>query len=103
MDTIPEQADIAAGLKRIRGRHRLLGAIFAVYIPAMVLLYLMGLPQSLILGAAVVLVGLGIVLAFAIGLTSCPSCGKPFHVRGMGGSIFTGSCMHCGIRVKGER
>ena len=100
MDIIPEKAGIEAGLKRIRGRHRLLGAIFAVYIPAMVLLYLMKLPQSFVLGAAVVLIGLGITLAFAIGLTPCPSCGKAFHVRGMGGSIFTGACVHCGIPSK---
>jgi hypothetical protein len=102
MDTIPEQAVIEAGLKKIRARHRLLGAIFAVYIPAMILLYLFELPQPVILGAAVVLICLGIGIAFAIGLTPCPSCGKPYHVRGMGGSIFTGSCVHCGIRLMGE-
>jgi hypothetical protein len=100
MESIPEEAVIKAGLKKIRGRHRLLGVIFAIYVPAMVLLYLLHLPQTLILGAAVVLIVLGIGIAFAIGLTPCPSCGNPFHVRGMGGSIFAGSCVHCGIRLK---
>jgi hypothetical protein len=102
METIPEQADVTAGLKKIRARHRLLGAIIAIYIPAMVLLYLLHLPQTAILGTAVVLICLGIGLAFAIGLTPCPACGKPYHVRGMGGSIFTGTCMHCGISLKTE-
>ena len=100
MDTIPEHAVIEAGLKKIRNRRKLLGAIIAVYIPAMVLLYMMHLPHPVILGTAVVLICLGIGMAFAIGLTPCPSCGKPYHVRGMGGSIFTGTCMHCGIRLK---
>jgi hypothetical protein len=100
MDIIPERAVIEAGLKKIRGRHRLLGAIFAVYIPAMILLYMLHLPNPAILGAAIILICLGTVLAFAIGLTPCPSCGKSFHVRGMGGSIFTGTCMHCGISLK---
>ena len=100
MDSTPDQAVIEAGLKKIRGRHRLLGAIFAIYIPAMVLLYLLQLPNPLILGTAIILICLGIGVAFAIGLIPCPSCGKPFHVRGMGGSIFTGTCMHCGIALK---
>ena len=98
-DTVDHE-QIVAGLRKIRNRHKVLGGIFIIYIPAVSLLYFLQLPNWLIIGSAIFLICLGIVIAFIIGLAPCPSCGKPFHVRGMGGSIFTGACMHCGIRLK---
>lgn len=92
--------DPTAGLSRIRRRHNVLIGIFIIYIPAVSLLYFMQLPQPLILGSAIFLIILGIVVAFVIGLTSCPACGQLFHVRAMGGSIFTVTCVHCGITLK---
>jgi hypothetical protein len=92
--------DPGPGLAKIRLRHNLLIGIFVIYIPAVSLLYFLQLPQMLILGSAVALIFLGSVVAFVIGLTSCPACGQLFHVRGMGGSIFTGACVHCGIALK---
>ncbi len=100
MTTPSDHPDPTAALAKIRFKHRLLGAIFIAYIPAVSLLYFLQLPQWLILGTAIALVCLGIVIAFIIGLAPCPACGKQFHVRGMGGSIFTGTCMHCGISLK---
>ena len=100
MEAHPDRTVIAGNLRKMRGRRRLLGSIIAAYIPGVVTLYLLQLPNPIILGTAIVLVCFGIGLAFAIGLTSCPACGKPFHVRGMGGSIFTPNCMHCGIALK---
>lgn len=102
MNNSAGRAQIATGLSNIRRKHQWLGGIFIVYIPAVTLLYLVRLPQWLILGTAILLVLLGIVIAFIIGLAPCPACGKQFHVRGMGGSIFTGRCVHCGIRLKAE-
>jgi len=96
-DTVPHPGP---GLKSIRLKHKLLVGIFIVYIPLLSLFYFLQLPQWLVLGGAVFLLLLGIVVAFMIGLTRCPACGQLFHVRGMGGSIFTGTCMHCGISLK---
>jgi len=103
MTDTTDQELITAGLAGIRRKHRLLAAIFAIYIPAVALLYFLQLPNWLIMGTAIVLICLGIVIAFIIGLAPCPACGKLFHVRGMGGSIFTGTCMHCGITLKQAR
>ncbi len=100
MTTRSEHPDPTTALAKIRFKHRLLGGILIVYIPTVFLLYFLNLPQWLILGTAISLICLGIVVAFIIGLAPCPACGKPFHVRGMGGSIFTGTCMHCGISLK---
>ena len=100
MTTIEENEAIKAGLRKIRRKHRWLGWIIALYIPVVFLLYFLQFPQWLILGSAVFLICLGIVIAFIIGLAPCPDCGKPFHVQGMGGSIFTSSCLHCGISLK---
>ncbi len=100
MNAPSEQPDPTVGLAKIRLKHRMLGGIFAIYIPAVFLLYFLQLPNWLVMGAAIALICLGIVIAFIIGLAPCPACGKPFHVRGMGGSIFTGTCMHCGIPLK---
>lgn len=94
------QEEMKAGLAKIRRRHKRLAEIFVIYIPAVSLLYLLNAPNWLVMGSAIFMICLGIVIAFAIGLTPCPACGKPFHVRGMGGSIFTGTCMHCGISLK---
>lgn len=100
MTDATDQEQITSGLSRIRRKHRWLAGIFIIYIPAVCLLYFLQLPSGLVMGAAVFLICLGIVIAFIIGLASCPACGKQFHVRGMGGNIFTGTCMHCGISLK---
>jgi len=100
MTDTADQEQITAGLSSIRRKHKLLGGIFIIYIPAVFLLYFMQLPNWLVMGAAIFLICLGIVIAFIIGLAPCPACGKPYHVRGMGGSIFSGTCMHCGIPLK---
>ena len=92
----------AAGLTRIRRKHRYLGGILIAYIPVVTLLYILRLPEWLILGTAIALILLGVVIAVIIGLALCPVCGKQFHVRGMGGSIFTRACMHCGARLNAE-
>lgn len=100
MNDTESQEQVTAGLAKIRRKHRWLAGIFIIYIPAVFVLYFLHLPNWLILGSAIVIICLGIVIGFVIGLSSCPACGKPFHVRGMGGSIFTGTCMHCGIALK---
>ena len=100
MTDTEDQEKILSGLAKIRRRHTWLVGIFVIYIPAVSLLYLLHVPNWLVMGSAIFLICLGIVIAFAIGLTPCPACGKPFHVRGVGGSIFTGTCMHCGISLK---
>lgn len=100
MTDTEDQEKMKSGLAKIRRRHKWLGGIFVIYIPAVSLLYFLNVPSWLVMGSAIFLICLGIVIAFAIGLTPCPACGKPFHVRGMGGSIFTGTCMHCGISLK---
>jgi hypothetical protein len=102
MNDTADQEPIQSGLSRIRRKHRLLAGIFIIYIPTVCLLYFLQLPSWLVMGAAIFLICLGIVIAFIIGLAPCPACGKPYHVRGMGGSIFTGICMHCGIPLKQE-
>ena len=100
MTDTADQEKITSGLSSIRRKHKLLGGIFIIYIPAVCLLYFLQLPGWLVMGAAIFLICVGIVIAFIIGLAPCPACGKQFHVRGMGGSIFTGTCMHCGIPLK---
>jgi hypothetical protein len=100
MTDTPGQTEIHAGLSHIRRKHLVLAGIFIIYIPAVSLLYFLGLPHWLMMGVAIFLICLGIVIAFIIGLAPCPACGQPYHVRGMGGSIFTGTCMHCGIKLK---
>lgn len=100
MTDTPDQAEITAGLTRIRRKHQWLAGIFVIYIPAVSLLYFLQFPSWLVMGTAIFLICLGIVIAFIIGLAPCPACGQPYHVRGMGGSIFTGTCMHCGIKLK---
>jgi len=100
MTDTQDQAQIISGLSRIRRKHRFLTGIFIIYIPAVCALYFLKLPGWLVMGTAIFLICLGIVIAFIIGLAPCPACGKPYHVRGMGGSIFTGTCMHCGIALK---
>ena len=100
MTDTEDQEKIKSGLAKIRSKHKWLAGIFVIYIPAVALLYFLHVPNWLIMGSAIVMICLGIVIAFIIGLAPCPACGKPFHVRGMGGSIFTGTCMHCGISLK---
>ena len=100
MTDTADQEQIKTGLAGIRRKHRWLAGIFVIYIPAVALFYFLQLPNWLIMGSAILLICLGIVIAFIIGLATCPACGKQFHVRGMGGSIFTGTCMHCGISLK---
>ena len=100
MTDTTDQAQVTSGLSAIRRKHSILTGIFIIYIPAVCALYFLKLPSWLVMGTAVVLICLGIVIAFIIGLAPCPACGKPYHVRGMGGSIFTGTCMHCGIPLK---
>jgi hypothetical protein len=100
MTETADHAKITSGLSGIRRKHRCLGLIFIIYIPAVCLLYFLQLPGWLVMGAAVLLICLGVAIAFIIGLATCPACGKLFHVRGMGGSIFTGACMHCGISLR---
>jgi uncharacterized ion transporter superfamily protein YfcC len=100
MTDTADQEQITSGLSRIRHKHRWLGVIFILYIPLVCLLYFLKLPAWLVMSTAIFLICLGIVIAFIIGLAPCPACGKPFHVRGMGGSIFTGTCMHCGVALR---
>lgn len=84
-------------LHRISTLHRVMLGILIGYIPLVFLLYLAQLPEWLIIGAAVVLVCMGMVVAFAIGYSRCPACGQFFHVRGMSGNIFVRKCLHCGL------
>ena len=100
MNDTESRERVTVGLAKIRRKHRWLAGIFVIYIPAVSLLYLLHLPNWLIMGSAIFLICLGTVIAFVIGLAPCPACGRTFHVRGMGGSIFTGSCVHCGISLK---
>ena len=100
MTDTADQKQITAGLSKIRRKHMVLAGVMIIYIPAVCLLYFLQLPSWLVMGAAVFLICLGIVIAFIIGLAPCPACGQLFHVRGVGGSIFTGTCMHCGIPLK---
>ncbi len=90
---------IAVGLRGIRSLHRVLAGILLTYLPAVVLLYLMHLPEWLLITTAVVWVCAGIFVAFTIGFARCPACGNYFHVRGMGGNVFVRACVHCGIRL----
>lgn len=99
MTDAQEREQIDTGLRGIRSRHRLLAGILVTYLPVIVLLYLMRLPEWLVIGAAVVWVCAGIFVAFTIGFTRCPACSNYFHVRGMGGNVFVRACMHCGIRL----
>ena len=101
-----DQKQIKTELAKIRRKRRGLTIIVVSYVPAVALFYFLRLPDWLILGSAVAIICLGIVISFVIGLAPCPACCSRFHVRGMGGSIFTGKCMHCGIpllQTSGER
>jgi hypothetical protein len=73
--------------------------ILIAYIPVVVILFMMRLPEWLILVSAVGLICMGIVIAFMLGFSRCPDCKQYFHVRGMTGNIFSGKCLHCGIMI----
>jgi hypothetical protein len=94
-----EQERVEAGLKDIRFLHRLLVGILITYIPVVAGFYVMRLPEWLIIASAVIWVSAGIIVAFAIGFSRCPTCGRYFHVRGTGGGVFVKACVHCGVRL----
>jgi len=96
---IREQAPTASALRKIKSMHRWMIGILIAYIPVVILLYLLQLPEWLILVSAVGLICLGIVIAFMLGFSRCPDCKQYFHVRGMTGNIFSGKCLHCGITI----
>ncbi len=81
--------------------HRVLAGILISYLPVVALLYLLRLPEWLIIATAVAWVVAGVGVGFTIGFSRCPACGEYFHVRGTGGSVFVKTCMHCGIGLKG--
>jgi hypothetical protein len=95
-----ERERIEAGLRSIRSLHILLAGILVTYVPVVALLYVMRLPEWLIIASAVIWVCAGIFVAFSIGFSRCPACGRYFHVQGMGGSVFVKACMNCGIQLK---
>jgi hypothetical protein len=43
-------------------------------------------------------VGIAAIASFAIILTRCPRCGRHFAANLEMGNIFTGKCLHCGLR-----
>jgi hypothetical protein len=98
MTDIQEQDTTEADLAKIGSLHRWLTGILITYLPVVVCLFLMRLPEWLILTGCLAWVCAGSVTAFMIGFSRCPACGQFFHVRG-GGSLFAKKCLHCGIRL----
>jgi len=43
-----------------------------------------------------------VVLMFRIAFFLCPRCGHPFFVTWLYGNIFSGKCLHCGLRKYGD-
>ena len=99
MTTASEQPQVETALRRIRSLHVVLTAVLIGYIPAVFILYVMQLPELLIIAASVLFILLGIGTALVIGFARCPSCNNHFHVRGMTGNVFVRRCLHCGVAL----
>ena len=97
MTTIGEQPQAEAVLRRLRLLHLVLAAILIGYVPVIFILYLMQLPELLIIAASVLLIFLGLIIGLIIGFARCPACNNYFHVRGMTGHVFVRKCMNCGV------
>jgi hypothetical protein len=100
MTDVHEPERMAAELKRIRSLRVWLAWILITYVPVVVFLFIIRLPEWVIIAACLAWVGTGVVTAFMIGFARCPACGQYFHVRG-GGSLFAKNCLHCGIPLQG--
>ncbi|RQW77957.1 MAG: hypothetical protein EHM51_00870 [Geobacter sp.] len=99
MTTVSEQLQVEAVLGRIRSLHLVLAAVLVCYVPAVFILYLMQLPELLIIAASSLLIILGLIIALIIGFARCPACNNYFHVRGASGNVFVRKCMNCGITL----
>ena len=95
-----DQQPIQAGLKRIRLLRALFKGILIAFLPVVIAISLIGLPERTVMTIGIVVICVGILVEVVIFFSRCPKCRQYFHVRGMGGSLFTRKCLHCGIQLK---
>lgn len=103
MEHSQEQKRIEDGLRRIRYTRISLGVVVITFVPVVYLLFLLQLPERVIITTGTAWVCLGVILELFMGFSRCPACRGFFHVRGMSGNIFTRKCMNCGVPLKPQK
>jgi uncharacterized protein (DUF983 family) len=91
-------ASLRDGLARIRRRRRIVWLVFWTYIPAMVLMSLLG--EWVFPWAAFAWMALLGVTSVQVSLSRCPRCGERYHWGSTWYSSWTRKCMHCGLPLR---
>ncbi|HXV19654.1 MAG TPA: hypothetical protein VD811_01540 [Desulfuromonadales bacterium] len=94
--------DYSIGLRKLRGRRRLMAGLILIYVPAIWLsLELTGSDR-----ATAVVFGIWVVfLFFAVLLVAtgrCPRCNNAFHLNGFI-PLYLRRCLHCGLHIKADK
>lgn len=89
--------------RRLRLLRRLLFWIITSFLPVMILLAFLPIPERISLMIGGVWITAGIVIELFIGFARCPACGKYFHVGRGSGNIFARYCVNCGVALWPQR
>ncbi len=103
MDISP--VDPVAYMKVMRTTRRRRTYFFAtvlLYIPALVITYLIS-PTNRAMGTVFVIwVAALIIVTFLAALSKCPRCGNYFHMHGMT-LLFLRKCLHCQLHINADK
>lgn len=97
-----DPAAYSAVLKKCRRRRMLLFATVLIYIPALVVTYLIT-PTDRAMGTVFCIwVVFLLATTFLAALCRCPRCGNLFHVNGMA-LLFLRKCLHCQLHINADK
>lgn len=95
------EAQLEAGLKKLRRRRGFFLALIVAYVPVIwMTLELTGSDKKtgMVFAVWIVLVA---IAACMTALCPCPRCRNPFHMNGIVPIYFLRKCLHCGLPLRG--
>jgi hypothetical protein len=97
-----ELPDFSIGLRRLRGRRRLMAGLILIYVPVIWL----SLELTRSDRATGVVFGVWVILLFFVVLwvavARCPRCNNTFHLNGAI-PLYLRRCLHCGLHVNADK
>jgi len=97
-----ESADYSRGLRKLRGRRRVMGGLILIYVPAIWLsleLTKSDRTTGIVFGIWVVLLFFAVLW---VAVARCPKCRNPFHLNGAI-PLYLRRCLHCGLHINADK
>lgn len=93
---------IAKGLEEIRRRRRSVWIVFFLYFPVVGVAFAISQSEHVAMGVAFAWAALYLFAGIRVDVSKCPRCGRRFHRKRYFANPWSGKCLHCGLRLRGE-